>query len=66
MEVAVVAFQVRSHTEVIFIFRNFEADSQMEVALVAFQGEQSDRGDLHLPASGGQLSDGGGRVDLPG
>jgi hypothetical protein len=37
MEVAVVAFQVSSHTEVIIIFRYLEADSQMEVAVVTFQ-----------------------------
>jgi hypothetical protein len=36
MDVAVVAFQVSSsHTEVIFIFRYLEADSQMEVAILA-------------------------------
>jgi hypothetical protein len=40
MEVAVVAFQVSSHTEVIFSF-NLEADSQMEVAVVAFQVSSS-------------------------
>jgi hypothetical protein len=38
MEVAVLTFQVSSsHTEVIFIFQYFAADSQMEVAVVAFQ-----------------------------
>jgi hypothetical protein len=37
MEVAVVAFQVSNHTEVIFIFWYLEAASQMEVAVLAFQ-----------------------------
>jgi hypothetical protein len=39
MEVAVVAFQVSSHTEVIFIFRKLEADSQKEVVVVVFKDE---------------------------
>jgi hypothetical protein len=57
-----------SHTEVIFIFRNFEADSQMEVAVVAFQVSSHTEVIFIFRnfEADSQMEDGGGRGGLPG
>jgi hypothetical protein len=51
---------------VIFIFRYLEADSQMEVAVVAFQVSSHTEVIFIFLAFGGRQSDGGGHVCHPG